>query len=290
MTAADERPQCAAPVATVLTLVRHLERAEREELLRCSFQCFVESMGFSSFTCAKLASSRELDASRILATTRPPGFLEIYLARGYSKHDPMLREVLASQRPVQWSEVARRRPLTRAERDVLRHAARFGLEDGFAVPVRDAGGFIGLINVAGPPIDLDEETRALLILVAPYVYQRLCGLREAAKGSQGLTPREAEVLNWIAEGKSDWQIGKILGISRKTVNYHIENVKRKFGVASRIQALMAALGSAPFAPDGGGGSSSPRSQRRTRSPKLTSGRARPRTSRRASAAQAREGD
>jgi LuxR family quorum sensing-dependent transcriptional regulator len=291
MTAADERAQRAAPVAKVLTLVRHLERAEREELLRCSFQRFVESMGFSSFTCAKVASSRELDASRILATTRPPGFLETYLARGYSKHDPMLREVLASQRPVQWSEVARRRPLTRAERDVLRHAARFGLEDGFAVPVRDAGGFVGLINVAGPAIDLDEEIRALLILVAPYVYQRFCGLKESANGSQGLTPREAEVLSWIAEGKSDWQIGRILGISRKTANYHIENVKRKFGVASRIQALMAALGSAAFAPGAGvGASPSPRSQRRTRSPKLTSGRARPRTSRRASAAQAREGD
>jgi LuxR family quorum sensing-dependent transcriptional regulator len=291
MTAADERPQRAAPVAKALKLVRHLERAEREELLRCSFQHFVESIGFSSFTCAKIASSRELDASRILTTTRPAGFLETYLARGYSKHDPMLREVVVSQRPVQWSEVARRRSLTRAERDVLRHAARFGLEDGFAVPVRDAGGFIGLINIAGPPVDLDEETRALLILVAPYVYQRLCGLKDAARRSPGLTAREAEVLSWIAEGKSDWQIGKILGISRKTVNYHIENVKRKFGVASRIQALMAALASAAFAPGAGGGSSrSQGSQRHTTRPRPKSGRARRRAAKRASASQAMEGD
>jgi LuxR family quorum sensing-dependent transcriptional regulator len=285
MTAADERPQRAAPVAKALKLVRHLERAEREELLRCSFQRFVESIGFSSFTCAKVATSRELDASRILTTTRPPGFLETYLARGYSRHDPMLREVVRSQRPVQWSEVARRRSLTPAERDVLRHAASFGLEDGFAVPVRDSGGYIGLINIAGPPIDLDEETRALLILVAPYVYQRLCGLKEAARRFQGLTPREAEVLSWIAEGKSDWQIGKILGISRKTVNYHIENVKRKFGVASRIQALMAALGSAAFAPEGGAGCSRNRgSQPHTRRPRSNGGRAR-RNSKRASAPQ-----
>jgi hypothetical protein len=98
-------------------------------------------------------------------------------------------------------------------------------------------------------------------------------------------------LSWIAEGKSDWQIGKILGISRKTVNYHIENVKRKFGVASRIQALMAALASAAFAPGAGGGSSrSQGSQRHTPRPRPKSGRARRRASKRASASQAMEGD
>ena len=56
-----------------------------------------------------------------------------------------------------------------------------------------------------------------------------------------LTDREMECLQWIAAGKSDWQIGKILNISQKTVNYHVENVKRKFGVATRIQAVVAAM-------------------------------------------------
>jgi DNA-binding CsgD family transcriptional regulator len=63
-----------------------------------------------------------------------------------------------------------------------------------------------------------------------------------------LTPREAQVLEWIATGKSDWQIGKILEISNKTVNYHAENLKRKYGVATRIQVVVAALreGHIPF--------------------------------------------
>jgi DNA-binding CsgD family transcriptional regulator len=56
-----------------------------------------------------------------------------------------------------------------------------------------------------------------------------------------LTPREAQILEWIATGKSDWQIGQILDISNKTVNYHAENLKRKFGVATRIQVVVAAL-------------------------------------------------
>jgi DNA-binding CsgD family transcriptional regulator len=48
-------------------------------------------------------------------------------------------------------------------------------------------------------------------------------------------------LEWIATGKSDWQIGQILDISNKTVNYHAENLKRKYGVATRIQVVVAAL-------------------------------------------------
>ena len=56
-----------------------------------------------------------------------------------------------------------------------------------------------------------------------------------------LTRRECQVLDWIAQGKSDWQIGQILSISAKTVNYHAENAKRKLGVATRIQAVIAAI-------------------------------------------------
>lgn len=56
-----------------------------------------------------------------------------------------------------------------------------------------------------------------------------------------VTPRETQVLGWIAVGKSDWAIGRILRISDKTVNFHVENAKRKFGVATRLQAVIAAM-------------------------------------------------
>jgi DNA-binding CsgD family transcriptional regulator len=56
-----------------------------------------------------------------------------------------------------------------------------------------------------------------------------------------MTPREREILGWVAVGKSDWAIGRLLAISRKTVNFHVENAKRKLGVATRVQAVIAAL-------------------------------------------------
>jgi DNA-binding CsgD family transcriptional regulator len=56
-----------------------------------------------------------------------------------------------------------------------------------------------------------------------------------------VTPRETQILSWVAAGKSDWAIGQILRISSKTVNFHVENAKRKFGVGTRVQAVVAAL-------------------------------------------------
>ena len=56
-----------------------------------------------------------------------------------------------------------------------------------------------------------------------------------------VTPRETQVLSWVAAGKSDWAIGQILRISSKTVNFHVENAKRKLGAGTRVQAVVAAL-------------------------------------------------
>ena len=64
----------------------------------------------------------------------------------------------------------------------------------------------------------------------------------------GFTAREIEVLGWIASGKSDWQIGQILNISDKTVNFHVENMKRKCGVATRIQVVVLAVQHGAIAP------------------------------------------
>ena len=55
--------------------------------------------------------------------------------------------------------------------------------------------------------------------------------------SDRLTRREAEVLRWVAAGKSDAQIGAILGISARTVQKHLEHAYQKLGVENRTAAV-----------------------------------------------------
>jgi DNA-binding CsgD family transcriptional regulator len=56
-----------------------------------------------------------------------------------------------------------------------------------------------------------------------------------------LTPRELEVITWVARGKSAWEIGEILGIAKRTVDEHAQTATRKLGAVNRTQAVALAL-------------------------------------------------
>jgi LuxR family quorum-sensing system transcriptional regulator SolR len=53
--------------------------------------------------------------------------------------------------------------------------------------------------------------------------------------------REREVLRWAAEGKTAAEIGGILGIAERTVNFHIRNIFEKLGAANKVQAVVKAI-------------------------------------------------
>jgi DNA-binding response OmpR family regulator len=57
-----------------------------------------------------------------------------------------------------------------------------------------------------------------------------------------LTPRETEVLSWLAKGKTNRDIGDILGMSHRTVNKHLEHIFEKLGVETRAAAAALATG------------------------------------------------
>lgn len=56
-----------------------------------------------------------------------------------------------------------------------------------------------------------------------------------------LNHREIETLTWVARGKTSAEIAKILGLSKRTVDFHIDNARIKLGVATRTQAAIKAV-------------------------------------------------
>jgi DNA-binding CsgD family transcriptional regulator len=87
-----------------------------------------------------------------------------------------------------------------------------------------ASGFIGLGLWAGHRL-----TRRR----APMVFER----NEAAVRSLGLTPRECEILELLASGRSTKEMARQLGISPNTVKTHVARVYEKLAVQRRIQAI-----------------------------------------------------
>ena len=99
------------------------------------------------------------------------------------------------------------------------------------------------------PLIVAKETHCLVVSVVPDpVHDRhLLTLAEEALAAPaatlrdfGLTPREAEVLSWVAQGKTNGEVGLILGASARTVQKHLEHIFQKLGVESRTSAILCA--------------------------------------------------
>ena len=56
-----------------------------------------------------------------------------------------------------------------------------------------------------------------------------------------LTPRQIECILWIARGKTDWEISRILAMSEKTVKWHIEEAREQLNVSKRMQLVLQAM-------------------------------------------------
>ena len=65
--------------------------------------------------------------------------------------------------------------------------------------------------------------------------------RQQLADQYALSSRERECLSWCAAGKTAWETGQILGVSEHTVAYHLDKVKRRFGLASKQQVVARAV-------------------------------------------------
>ena len=97
------------------------------------------------------------------------------------------------------------------------------------------------------PLVLEREGKRLVIRLVSDLDQNLLLLEEHPTTMQlqslvpfGLSPREAQVLDWVAQGKTNKEIGVILELSPRTVQKHLEHIYRKIYVESRTAAAAKA--------------------------------------------------
>ncbi|MFZ3117913.1 MAG: helix-turn-helix transcriptional regulator, partial [Variovorax sp.] len=97
----------------------------------------------------------------------------------------------------------------------------------------DAGTRLSVRNMGSATLG---ETMLLLAL------QREGPALASRVADAALTPRETEVLSWLAKGKTNRDIAEILGMSPRTVNKHLEHIFEKLGVETRSAAAALATG------------------------------------------------
>jgi len=225
-----------------LDFVAKLNDAASSAAVTPMFEAYAGKLGFSNAICMRVPDAGEQLDAAFLLNSYPKDWVQHYDEKGYISADPIVRELFLSCQPFSWSEVLARRDIGDAERLIMNESADAGMHEGFVVPIYQDGGYTGIVSYAGLDPMITEESRGAVTLASVFLHSKLTSLRRLEnRNTFDLTERELECLRWAAGGKSDWEIGQILLISSKTVNYHIENAKRKFGVATRVQAIVAAL-------------------------------------------------
>lgn len=122
---------------------------------------------------------------------------------------------------------------------------RIGIDHVVAVPLFVDRGLLVSFVLNRKQRDFSERDCALLDLVREplaALYRNLL-IRKNDRGFAALpiTPREREVLSWLAAGKTDRDIGEILGMSPRTVQKHLQHIYEKLGVETRTAAVVRAM-------------------------------------------------
>ena len=229
-------------------LTAPLSRANNLPSLAASFGRTAGHLGFSHYVISRLSrasfASNSEAALEMICANYPDQWVRHYQKNGYALVDPVHRTAFTRTAPYRWDDIT---DLNRVEQHLLDEAMDAGLVNGISVPIHEPMGRILLVNLSGPTsVRSGEQSLRLAYQIGMqfhFEFERLTKklpvpvLRE-------LTERQRECLMWVARGKTSWEIGKLLDISRHTVDYHIDSAMKALNLTSRTSAAVraAALG------------------------------------------------
>lgn len=223
-----------------------MERAKTSEDLRLHMGRFARQMGFDHYMYALKITAPTLMPQEYLVGGYPQGWVDRYVSRGYFKIDPIVQHCERSTLPVLWDEHTLAEEVAE---EFWEEAGSFGLRTGLSFTVREQQGVTGIFSLSRDKrIDLDESQLAAVVgraqvfaSVLHYAVARIDLPRLIPQSHVPLTTRERECIRWAADGKTAWEIGKILGITERTAIFHTNNITRKLGAANKTQAIVRAL-------------------------------------------------
>lgn len=224
-----------------LSFIAAVDRATSIDGVAAALLSAVEPYGFSQVLAGIIPTpgmSAKQQLANVVLHHWPEQWSRLYFSKGYLFEDPTIHRVTCSTEPFLWSELKEGSNLSRK---IMGEAAEFGLGCGFTVPMVTLDGQHAGLSIAGTRAELPLAIRGAVQLIATYAFGRSLLLRETTPRNITLTVREADVLQWMAEGKTDWEISKILHVSEHLVDKMARQIREKCGAVNRVQAVAAAI-------------------------------------------------
>lgn len=162
--------------------------------------------------------------------------------------DPIVKHCKNSNIPLIWEQKNYR---SRQEIQLYKTGQVYGLHRGIAFPMHGAHAEFAILNLvmnetAAPSSQQKmDEIIADWALIRDYVFESSKKFTHLESHDQAetalLTRREIEFLRLATEGKSSWEMSVICKCTEATVNFHFSNIRKKFKVKTRQQAIVKAL-------------------------------------------------
>jgi DNA-binding CsgD family transcriptional regulator len=207
---------------------------------------FAQRLGFETVTATVAVDRMVGDTEFIAVHNTPLAFQHTFENLGVGRQDPVMQHCRRHTVPIIWDQ---KTYLDSGAIELWEHQASHGYRHGIAMALHMPEGrhfLIGVDRDQPLPSDSGELTRIVADLQLFAVHAQDAALRvlvsEASRPERPeLRPRELEVLRWTMEGKTAWEIGRLLSIAERTVVMHLQNAMQKLGCNSKHQAVLKAL-------------------------------------------------
>jgi len=206
------------------------------------YSAMIKTEGYEN---SVLISLRGRNIGRVGWVKVPAGYDDAYIQNRWERVDPVVACSLRAMRPFFWSDVAEQTTLSEAQVNFIEECKSLKVQSGVVFPFHGPGHHLDIMSISRRTTDVpDKERVGLLHAVSVQTWNRfleLTGEELFAESVVRLTERELEVLRWCKNGKTRPEIGEILSISPKTVEYHLGNIMTKLGATNQITAVVIAI-------------------------------------------------
>jgi LuxR family transcriptional activator of conjugal transfer of Ti plasmids len=200
-------------------------------------------LGFQWFAYLRLS-----EGTSELISSYPSPFPKRYVDLHFSDVDPIVRHARLVEAPFSWSDIEEADFHYDPNDRVAREAVKCGIRSGITIPIHSGYNRFAALSFARPisdgpvlPARLTNIAGIQLLALQFHVHftQRIAD-RKMFHGSI-LTHRQRECLKWSARGKTMSEIGAILGISERTVLFHLHDARQRLDAQTITQAVATAI-------------------------------------------------
>ncbi len=231
-------------------LIEQVHTSSTEGGIEAACKAFKKAYGYDYYLMGLRFPVSLVRPSDVIYSDYPDDWSAWYQANGYIQVDPTLKHCLTSMTPYFWKYMHDQLDESQGEyKDFISGSFDFGLLSGISLPIRGPGGAAGLFCLVSH--DSWEKSKDRVLASAPcaqmfanHACESLCRAVDGGADIMGYDPlsyREKECLLWASEGKTNWDIARILTISDATVSFHFGNVVRKLKATNRQHAVARGL-------------------------------------------------